>query len=127
LTLLTGMILLLGLPGIAATGFLPGTPSALAIDDPIPVSSIEDFVAVNIEGNIWVISGRVANTPQQSGLQVDFGGLAEGESTTTAADGSFTLSIIVPPNTEGDVSAVVTMPDGTTIGPAIYIIFNAGE
>ena len=57
-------------------------------------------------------------------MVVRFGGLADGQQTTTGSDGTFLLILTVPPTVSGDVTAVATCRDGHTSNTAAYYINN---
>ncbi len=67
---------------------------------------ITSFAANWVQGNVWEFSGTVSDFELQGNL-VTFGGLISG-STTTAPDGTFTFSAMVPPGAKGYVTAQAT-------------------
>jgi hypothetical protein len=60
---------------------------------------ISSFSAVQVAGNVWTLQGMVAN-PDPDGMTVVFSGLVSG-STPVQADGSFSLSVQLPPGQNG--------------------------
>jgi hypothetical protein len=71
---------------------------------------IVEFMAVQVQPGVFLLSGRVVLSPSPGGLTVAFGGVpsAAGMSATTAADGTFMRMISV--RTDGsDVGTVTAM------------------
>ncbi len=64
--------------------------------------------------NGWTFSGSVQDDESVEGLTVNFGGLLSGQTASVAADGTFSITVVLEPDAQGIVTAVVTDLDGLT-------------
>jgi hypothetical protein len=95
---------------------------------PAPVNvapRIIDLVGTETEIGWYRFTGQVVNSATVGGLLITFGGVPslQGQTTTTAADGTFTLT--VPVRTDGTDTGEVTAQtsaDGLTSNEASYYI-----
>jgi hypothetical protein len=78
----------------------PGGIGTIGLQQPVIVA----FSATADLGNVWVFEGEVIH-PLPWTLTVVFGGLLAGHSTSVYVDGTFNYSLILPPGTNGIVSA----------------------
>jgi hypothetical protein len=90
--------------GLTASG------AAQLLDSP---PQINNFAAVEVEGDIWTFSGQVAAPYAVQGLTVSFSGTPvsmQGRTATVNADGTFSLTVRLDglPNDNGTVLAQVT-------------------
>jgi hypothetical protein len=75
---------------------------------------IINFQAVEVSGGMWVFSGTVVDA-QPGGLTVSFGGAPEalqGLTTTTDADGNFSIGVILNSNGSDTGTATAQTVDG---------------
>ena len=72
---------------------------------------ISDFEGVN-EAGFWLFTGEVSDDESVAGLEVRFGGLLHGEVATVGSDGTFSITILLPPGVQGTVTAITTDDDG---------------
>lgn len=90
---------------VALVLLVPLTANA---DQPLVITA---FQATEGQNNLWTFSGTVTDSAQGHGtITVHFGGLPQliGQTTTVQGNGSFSLTIQVPPNTYDVASAVAT-------------------
>jgi hypothetical protein len=82
---------------------------------------IQDFAAVNSIGNMWIFTGRVVDNHPE-GLVIRFGGIAGlvGRTVTVRADGTFSLTCMLPAGTHGTASAITTGWWGQDSDPVYY-------
>jgi hypothetical protein len=78
----------------------PGGIGTIGLQQPVIVA----FSATAELGNVWIFEGEVIH-PTPWTLTVVFGGLLTGHSTSVYVDGTFNYSLILPPGTNGIVSA----------------------
>jgi hypothetical protein len=83
---------------------------------------IYDFVGRQGPGG-WTFTGRVEDDELVAGLEVRFGGLLANQSATVQADGSFSITVYLPPGTLGTVTAIVTDYDGLDSEEVSYVIW----
>lgn len=73
---------------------------------------VEITEGIYLFGDLWEFSGQVTNCDQVSGLTITWGGLAAGNTSTTANDGTFIEWIEIPAELTGDVTAETVCPHG---------------
>lgn len=102
-------------------GAVSNTASVLLwINDP-PV--ITGFRAVNAAINVWYVEGTVQDSTPE-GLTVTLGGILEGITVTTTADGSFGYSFTLGMGGGGPVTAQTVDPEGLSSNIAEAIVFE---
>jgi hypothetical protein len=101
-----------GTPGGNAT---PPTPGG---NKPPSVS----IVAIQLPNNAWRFQGTVSDE-YPGGLTVRLSGVPglSGTSAVTAADGSYSVTVILQPGVSGTVTATVTDREGETGSGSTYI------
>ncbi len=84
---------------------------------------IEDFVGEEGPGRVWTFTGRVVDEAP-GGLTVTFGGIPSlaGQTTITAADGSFSKTVVLQPGEEGYATAVTVDAAGLSSNVARYFV-----
>ena len=75
---------------------------------------IVNFVRSSAGGGWWIFTGEVVDDEYVEGLTIEFGGVAEGATTTVRTDGTFSYTGYIAPGTTGLVSATVTDRDNLT-------------
>src|SRR5262249_20849957 len=78
------------------------------ITDSAPV--ISDLTATPGNYGVWTITGKVTDQMNPAGLVVVFSGLTavQGKTATVQADGTFSLSVVIPSNQSGYIYAQTT-------------------
>jgi hypothetical protein len=84
---------------------------------------IQNFAAVHLGGNTWAVHGQVFDIHAWD-VEVYFGGLLQGVSVMTNADGSFSWTFDLPPGATGDVTAIAVDDRGLVSNEADYFIRN---
>lgn len=83
---------------------------------------IVDFTWANNLGSVYVFSGRVIDE-RPAGLTVTFGGVLEGHSATTDADGIFVFAKVIGPDDVGIVSASTVDDLGLDSNVALSVVY----
>jgi hypothetical protein len=92
----------------------------LWVDRPPTISS---FIATTNDFTVWTFSGTV-DDEDPAGPWVTFGDILDGESVQVNADGTFTFSKYLGPETAGVVTAQTQDNMGLGSNTAQYVIFN---
>jgi hypothetical protein len=113
--------------GASLFGMNPLLANEIAVDvnDPFFLNQapvIVDFGWANNLGSVYVFSGRVIDE-RPAGLTITFGGVLEGQSATTLADGTFFLSKVLGPEDVGIVSASTVDDLGLDSNVALTIVY----
>lgn len=113
----------LGLISATVTNGLGFASSAATVTLVSNAPLISDFVAALQTGTTWVFSGRVTDE-SHTGLVVRFDGLSslEGKTATVQANGTFSLSVQLQPNEEGNALAETTDWWGLVSNEASFLI-----
>lgn len=96
-----------GVTAIAGDGQLTSRPAAKNLTNNAP--TIGNFTAVGGPNNTWTFSGSVGDEAP-AGLTVTLTGPVgvQGATATVGANGSWSVTLTLPPNTSGNVTATVT-------------------